>query len=106
MRKSSQILIYINVQKALDARIHFYLSANGVVLTDGDEKGILKPGFFDRVTTVRGEPVTDWTPNTTLKATPSTSSIVDPLPTAPAQTSTGTATVDILQAQTESLKLH
>ena len=89
MRKSSQILIYINVQKALDAGVHFYLSANGVVLTDGDEKGFLKPEFFDRVQTVRGEPVTDWSSAAVeSKATSSKPEIVD-----------------ALQTRTESLKL-
>lgn len=49
MRKSSQILIFVNVQKALDVGIEFHLSENGVVLTEGDEKGYLKPEFFERV---------------------------------------------------------
>lgn len=49
MRKSSQILIFINVQKTLDAGIKFHLSDNGVVLTEGDERGYLKTEFFDRV---------------------------------------------------------
>lgn len=49
MRKSSQILIFVNVQKALTAGIKFHLSDNGVVLTEGDEKGYLKPEFFERV---------------------------------------------------------
>lgn len=49
MRKSSQILIFINVQKALDAGIKFELSDNGVVLTEGDETGYLRREFFDRV---------------------------------------------------------
>ncbi|KXN86727.1 tRNA 2'-phosphotransferase 1 [Leucoagaricus sp. SymC.cos] len=49
MRRSSQILVFVNVQKALDAGIKFELSDNGVVLTGGDEKGFLRPQFFDRV---------------------------------------------------------
>jgi 2'-phosphotransferase len=49
MRKSSQILIFLNIQKALDAGIKFYLSDNGVVLTEGDERGFLSIEFFDRV---------------------------------------------------------
>ncbi|KAF7770691.1 hypothetical protein Agabi119p4_6665 [Agaricus bisporus var. burnettii] len=53
MRQSSQILIFINVQKALDAGIKFYLSDNGVVLTDGDEHGYLKMEFIDRVEDAR-----------------------------------------------------
>ncbi|KAG8215074.1 KptA family-domain-containing protein, partial [Butyriboletus roseoflavus] len=49
MRNSSQILIFVNVQKALDAGIKFYLSANGVVLTEGSGNGFLSPEFFLRV---------------------------------------------------------
>jgi 2'-phosphotransferase len=49
MRRSSEILIFINIQKALDAGIKFYLSDNGVVLTEGDERGFLGTEFFDSV---------------------------------------------------------
>ena len=55
MRKSSQAFIYINVQKAIDGGIEFFFSDNGVVLTVGDENGILKPEFFERVVTAKGE---------------------------------------------------
>lgn len=51
MRKSSAILIYVDVPKALDAGIKFHLSANGVVLTEGDDRGFLAPRFFLRVET-------------------------------------------------------
>lgn len=53
MRKSSQILIFIDIQKALDAGIKFELSDNGVVLTEGDERGYLKPDYFSRVEDAR-----------------------------------------------------
>jgi 2'-phosphotransferase len=55
MRRSSQVFIYINVQKAIDAGIKFFLSDNGVVLTPGNESGFLKPEFFERVITAKGE---------------------------------------------------
>ena len=48
MRHTSQILIYIDVQAALDAGIKFFVSDNGVILTPGNEKGILEPRFFLR----------------------------------------------------------
>ena len=54
MRRSSQILIFIDVQKALAAGIKFFLSDNGVVLTEGDERGFLNPEFFERVEDVNG----------------------------------------------------
>ena len=60
MRNSSQILIFIDVQKAIDAGIKFYLSANGVVLTEGDEKGFLRPEFFSRVETTDRVPLAGW----------------------------------------------
>ncbi|KAG0698236.1 KptA family-domain-containing protein [Suillus ampliporus] len=60
MRNSSQILIFVDVQKALDAGILFYLSANGVVLTDGDE-GFLSPTYFQRVELAKSRlPVPGW----------------------------------------------
>lgn len=49
MRRSSEILIFIDIQKALDAGIKFQLSDNGVVLTEGDKTGYLKPEFIGRV---------------------------------------------------------
>ncbi|OCH96356.1 hypothetical protein OBBRIDRAFT_708771, partial [Obba rivulosa] len=60
MRTSSQILIFIDIQKAMDAGIKFYLSANGVVLTEGDAKGFLKPEFFARVETSERNPIPGW----------------------------------------------
>ncbi|KAF8629093.1 hypothetical protein AX15_003584 [Amanita polypyramis BW_CC] len=55
MRKSSQVLIYIKVQNAINSGIKFLLSDNGVVLTTGDENGFLKTEFFERVVTAKGE---------------------------------------------------
>jgi 2'-phosphotransferase len=49
MRESAQVLIYIDVQNALDAGISFFLSENGVVLTEGDGSGFLSPEYFLRV---------------------------------------------------------
>ncbi|THH00641.1 hypothetical protein EW026_g1927 [Hermanssonia centrifuga] len=60
MRNSAQILVYIDVQKAMDAGIKFFMSANGVVLTEGDSKGYLRPEFFARVVTKENEPILDW----------------------------------------------
>jgi len=49
MRKSSQIMIHIDVQKAIDDGLKFYLSTNGVVLSEGDENGFIAPTYFKRV---------------------------------------------------------
>ena len=49
MRTDSQVLIFINLQKALNAGIKFFMSDNGVILTEGDSDGFLRPEFFERV---------------------------------------------------------
>lgn len=49
MRKSSTVLIYLDIQAALDAGIKFFLSENGVVLTEGNEDGFVPYQFFKRV---------------------------------------------------------
>ncbi|EJD07666.1 uncharacterized protein FOMMEDRAFT_116035 [Fomitiporia mediterranea MF3/22] len=60
LRNNSQVLIYVDLDKALRAGIRFYLSANRVVLTKGDETGYLLPEFFQRVTDGRGAPLPGW----------------------------------------------
>lgn len=61
MRHSAKILIYISVQKALDAGITFFFSENGVVLTEGDEHGFLKQKFFEKVVNVgTGRELNGW----------------------------------------------
>ncbi|KAH7885757.1 KptA family-domain-containing protein [Phlebopus sp. FC_14] len=60
MRNSSQILIFIDVQKALDAGIKFYLSMNGVVLTEGNADGFLSTEFFLGVENADHTPVQGW----------------------------------------------
>lgn len=56
------VTIHINTAKALSAGIKFYLSSTGVVLTSGNEFGILEPQFFKQVviTEVEKEPVLGW----------------------------------------------
>jgi 2'-phosphotransferase len=64
MRNSADIFIYIDLQKALDAGYKFQLSTNGVILTAGNEKGILPPEFFSRIERRVGksgrEPLPGW----------------------------------------------
>ncbi|KAK0488610.1 KptA family-domain-containing protein [Armillaria novae-zelandiae] len=60
MRKSAKVMIYIDVQKALDAGIQFFLSDNGVILTEGDERGFLPWRFFSRVEDSNGVPLKGW----------------------------------------------
>ncbi|KAF8159865.1 KptA family-domain-containing protein [Crassisporium funariophilum] len=60
MRTSSQILIFINMKKALDGGIKFFLSDNGVILTEGDKDGFLKPEYFERVENSKREAIEGW----------------------------------------------
>lgn len=47
-RSNSEILVYVNVAKAMDNGIKFYRSANNVILTDGID-GVLPKEYFARV---------------------------------------------------------
>ena len=57
MRKSANVLIYINVQKAMSDGIKFYISTNGVILSPEDKSlvdsdgydGLIKPEYFSKV---------------------------------------------------------
>ncbi|THH10352.1 hypothetical protein EW145_g1381 [Phellinidium pouzarii] len=60
MRSRSEVLIYVDVDKALREGIKFHLSDNGVVLTPGDASGFLSPKFFKRVTDLKGNPFRGW----------------------------------------------
>jgi 2'-phosphotransferase len=51
VRGSSQVFIFIDVQRAIDAGLKFFLSNNGVILTEGDERGFLGPQYFLRMET-------------------------------------------------------
>lgn len=53
IRSSAQVLIFIDVAKALGDGIKFYLSLNGVVLTEGNDYGFLEPCYFERVEFVK-----------------------------------------------------
>jgi 2'-phosphotransferase len=84
MRNSADILIYIDLQKALDEGIKFFLSANGVVLTAGDDTGFLKPEFFSRVEDKKGVPLPGWEGNkasTTQELDVQSNEATTPIPT-------------------------
>ena len=49
MRMSSTVLIYIDINAALAAGIKFFVSENGVILTEGNEQGVLPYEFFEKV---------------------------------------------------------
>ena len=105
MRRSSSILIYIDVEKALDAGLKFYLSANSVVLTDGDEDGFIRPQFFSRVEATNGKPVPGWKPVVGPTSTgPEILSPGQPSAAAPSS-SKEPESVDDVQEKAEALKI-
>jgi len=63
MRTGSEILIYVDVDKAISAGIKFFVSANGAVLTEGNSRGFLDPQFFIRVENAKGIPLSGWEGN-------------------------------------------
>ncbi|ORY12526.1 KptA family-domain-containing protein [Clohesyomyces aquaticus] len=54
MRNSSTVLIYVDVKKALEKGIQWFVSENGVILTEGDESGVLGTEFFTKVENRKG----------------------------------------------------
>ncbi|CAL1548576.1 unnamed protein product [Lymnaea stagnalis] len=49
MRSSCTVLIYLNLGKALQDGLMFFLSANNVILSPGNEQGVIPPLYFDKV---------------------------------------------------------
>ncbi|KAK3587805.1 hypothetical protein CHS0354_042767 [Potamilus streckersoni] len=49
MRSSCEVLIYIDLEKALKDDLKFYLSANKVILSPGNEQGYIYPCYFKAV---------------------------------------------------------
>ena len=49
MRNSSTVLIYIDLPKAISGGLRFWQSENGVILSEGNEDGIIKVEFFRKV---------------------------------------------------------
>lgn len=46
LRHNAQVHIFIDLKKALDDRIKFYESENGVILTPGNDEGFLGQKYF------------------------------------------------------------
>lgn len=49
MRSDAEILIYVDIRRSLDDGVKWWVSDNGVVLTEGDESGFLSTKYFQRV---------------------------------------------------------
>jgi len=50
MRSSSEVVIEVNIVKALMHKIPFHLSSNKVILSEGNKDGCLPAQFFRSVT--------------------------------------------------------
>lgn len=49
MRKSADVYVYIDISKALEANIPFWLSSNGVILSEGNQQGLIPSYLFKSV---------------------------------------------------------
>jgi len=49
MRNSSSVLVYVDIKKAMDGGINFWKSENGVILSEGNEEGLIKLEYFKSV---------------------------------------------------------
>ncbi|KAG9653547.1 phosphotransferase KptA/Tpt1, partial [Aureobasidium melanogenum] len=49
MRNSSSVLVYVDIKKAMEAGVKFWKSENGVILSEGDENGVISLQFFSKV---------------------------------------------------------
>ncbi|KAH8083386.1 Coiled-coil domain-containing protein 93 [Aureococcus anophagefferens] len=45
MRRTAEVLVYLDAAKAVAAGLKLYRSANGVLLSPGDERGVVSPAF-------------------------------------------------------------
>jgi 2'-phosphotransferase len=49
MRNSSSILVFVDIKKAVEAGVKFWKSENGVILSEGNENGLIGLQFFSKV---------------------------------------------------------
>ncbi|XP_033638022.1 tRNA 2'-phosphotransferase 1-like isoform X2 [Asterias rubens] len=53
MRRSCEVMIFLNLEKALSAGLSFQVSKNGVILSSGDANGLIHPQYFKQVIKTR-----------------------------------------------------
>lgn len=49
MRASAQVMVYVDMEKAMKGGLRFFQSENGVILCAGNEKGFIPPEYFKEV---------------------------------------------------------
>jgi 2'-phosphotransferase len=89
MRNTAEIIIHIDLEKALAAGIPFFLSANGVVLTAGNATGFLAPEYFSRVETRDGKALPGWEGKRDELSVIDSDKAVDPVTARAAETTLG-----------------
>lgn len=57
MRASSEVFIYVDAKKAVDAGIPFFKSSNNVILSPGNAEGIIPVEYFLKVENSSGQPI-------------------------------------------------
>lgn len=57
MRANSQVYIYIDIPKALEAGIPFFKSSNNVILSPGNAEGFIPASFFLKIEDAAGQPI-------------------------------------------------
>ena len=55
MRSSAEVYVYVDLARALADGYLFFVSLNGVILTPGNEEGILPAKYFSKVTDSNGK---------------------------------------------------
>jgi len=53
MRKNCNVFIYVDLKKALEDGFSFFRSQNGVILSPGNDRGILPIRYFEKVVLVK-----------------------------------------------------
>mmetsp|Transcript_29169 Transcript_29169/g.71668 ORF Transcript_29169/g.71668 Transcript_29169/m.71668 type:complete len:292 (-) Transcript_29169:455-1330(-) len=56
MRSSCELMVWVDVRRAITAGVKFFESSNGVILTEGVD-GVLPPAFFAKAVDRSGHPV-------------------------------------------------
>jgi len=49
IHKNSEVLIYLDLAKAINDNIKFYISKNNVILSPGNENGYIHPKYFKKI---------------------------------------------------------
>lgn len=55
--RKCDVLIYLDIEKIKESDLVFYKSGNNVILSDGDENGIVGNCYFLKVTDIKGNPI-------------------------------------------------